>query len=113
MHFYLQWVQLDYQLDNMDFNNPGTYDFAFEIGLKPNFEIKTKDIKVKRYKVAVTDVMIQNEVDRIQTRNGKMTEPATADTEENVLNVRKLLHGRGKINLHVDYIKENHKLNLL
>ena len=87
IEIFAQPLPLDSQLANMDFNNPGTYDFAFEIGLKPNFEIKTKDIKVKRYKVAVTDEMIQNEVDRIQTRNGKMIEPATADTEENVLNV--------------------------
>ena len=87
IEIFAQPLPLDSQLANMDFNHPGTYDFAFEIGLKPNFEIKTKDIKVKRYKVAVTDEMIQNEVDRIQTRNGKMIEPATADTEENVLNV--------------------------
>ena len=87
IEIFAQPLPLDSQLANMDFNHPGTYDFAFEIGLKPNFEIKTKDIKVKRYKVAVTDEMIQNEVDRIQTRNGKMTEPATADSEENVLNV--------------------------
>ena len=87
IEIFAQPLPLDSQLVNMDFNHPGTYDFAFEIGLKPNFEIKTKDIKVKRYKVAVTDEMIQNEVDRIQTRNGKMIEPATADTEENVLNV--------------------------
>ena len=87
IEIFAQPLPLDSQLANMDFNNPGTYDFAFEIGLKPNFEIKTKDIKVKRYKVAVTDEMIQNEVDRIQTRNGKMTEPETADSEENVLNV--------------------------
>ena len=87
IEIFAQPLPLDSQLANMDFNHPGTYDFAFEIGLKPNFEIKTKDIKVKRYKVAVTDVMIQNEVDRIQTRNGKMTEPETADSEENVLNV--------------------------
>ena len=87
IEIFAQPLPLDSQLANMDFNHPGTYDFAFEIGLKPNFEIKTKDIKVKRYKVAVTDEMIKNEVDRIQTRNGKMIEPATADTEENVLNV--------------------------
>jgi trigger factor len=87
IEIFAQPLPLDTQLANMDFNNPGTYDFAFEIGLKPKFEIKIKDIKVKRYKVAVTDEMIQNEVDRIQTRNGKMTEPETADSEENVLNV--------------------------
>ena len=72
---------------NMDHNNPTDYDFSFEIGLKPKFEIKAKDIKVKRYKVQVTDVMIQSEVERLQIRNGNMTEPETSTSEDNVLNV--------------------------
>ena len=49
--------------------------------------IKIKDIKVKRYKVAVTDAMIQNEVERIQTRNGKMTDPEMVESDENVINI--------------------------
>jgi trigger factor len=72
---------------NMDHNNPTDYDFSFEIGLKPKFEIKAKDIKVKRYKVQVTDEMIQSEVERLQIRNGNMTEPETSTSEDNVLNV--------------------------
>jgi trigger factor len=71
----------------MDHNNPTDYDFSFEIGLKPKFEIKAKDIKVKRYKVQVTDEMIQSEVERLQIRNGNMTEPETSTSEDNVLNV--------------------------
>jgi len=87
IEIFAQPLPLDSQLANMDFNKPTDYDFSFEIGLKPSFEIKTKDIKVKRYQVKVTPEMIQNEVERIQTRQGKMTEPETAETEENVLNV--------------------------
>ena len=40
IEIFAQPLPLDTQLANMDFNNPGTYDFAFEIGLKPKFEIK-------------------------------------------------------------------------
>lgn len=87
IEIFAQPLPLDTQLANMDFNQPSDYHFSFEIGIKPNFDINTKEIKVKRYKVTVTDAMIQNEVDRIQTRNGKMTEPEIADSEENVLNV--------------------------
>ena len=87
IEIFAQPLPLDSQLANMDFNQPTEYDFSFEIGLKPSFEIKTKDIKVKRYQVKVTPEMIQNEVERIQTRQGKMTEPETAESEDNVLNV--------------------------
>jgi len=55
--------------------------------LKPEFKIDAKGIKVTRYKIDVTDEMIQSEVERIQVRNGKMTEPETAESEESVLNV--------------------------
>jgi trigger factor len=87
VEIFAQPLPLDSQLANLDFTQPGQYDFTFEIGLKPSFELDTKKIKVKKYKVDVTDEMIQNEVERIQTRNGKMTEPETATSEENILNV--------------------------
>ncbi len=84
---FAQPLPLETTFANMDQNNPTDYDFSFEIGLKPSFEVKTKDIKVKRYKIQVTDDMIQNEVERLQIRNGNMTEPETATSEDNVLNV--------------------------
>ena len=87
VEIFAQPLPLDSQLANLDFTQPGQYNFTFEIGLKPAFELDTKKIKVKKYKVDVTDEMIQNEVERIQTRNGKMTEPETATSEENILNV--------------------------
>ena len=87
VEIFAQPLPLDSQLANLDFTQPGNYDFTFEIGLKPSFEIDIKKIKVKKYKVEVTEEMIQNEVERIQNRNGKMTEPDTATSEENVLNV--------------------------
>ena len=87
IEIFAQPLPLDSQLANMDFNNPANYDFSFEIGLKPTFELKIKDTKVIRYKVEVTPEMIQAEVERLQTRNGNMTEPEVADSEENVLNV--------------------------
>jgi len=68
-------------------NVAGNYDFAFEIGVKPAFNLNVKSIKVKKYKVKVTDEMIQNEVERIQTRNGKMTDPETIESDENLINI--------------------------
>jgi len=87
IEIFAQPLPLDSQLANMDFNNPSSYDFSFEVGLKPSFELKMKDVKVTQYKVEVTPEMIQSELERLQVRNGNMTEPATAESEENVLNV--------------------------
>ncbi|MBL7726959.1 MAG: trigger factor [Dinghuibacter sp.] len=73
---------------NLDMNNPGTYEFAFEMGMKPDFSIAPlASANITRYKVTVTEEMIDNEVERLLQRFGKMTEPETVTTEDNALNV--------------------------
>ena len=86
LDIFAQPLPLDIDARQLDMNNPADYAFAFEIGLKPAFEINT-NISVTRYKVAVTDEMINEEVARLQTRFGKMTEPETVSSEDHVLNV--------------------------
>lgn len=72
----------------LNMNNPTEYAFAFEVGLKPDFEIvDLASQPVKRYKVNVTDEMINQEVDRLQLRHGKMTDPEEVTGDDNVLNV--------------------------
>jgi trigger factor len=72
----------------IDMNNPAEYAFAFEVGLKPEFNITdlAKE-NLTRYKVAVTDEMVNEEIDRLRLRHGKMTEPETVTGEDNVVNV--------------------------
>ena len=72
----------------LNMSNPAEYSFAFEVGLKPDFS--TSDLgkaKFTRYKVTVTDEMIDEEVNRLQIRNGKMTDPETVTGDDNVINV--------------------------
>ncbi|MEO6404190.1 MAG: trigger factor [Ferruginibacter sp.] len=72
----------------IDMNNPGDYDFDFEMGMKPAFEIADlKKAKFTSNKVQVTDNMLDEEISRMQIKGGKMTEPETIDNDENVLNV--------------------------
>ena len=72
----------------IDVGNPADYSFAFEVGLKPAFSLADLgSAKLTFYKVDVTPEMIDEEVERQQTRNGKMTEPATVSGDENVLNL--------------------------
>jgi len=73
----------------IDINNPADYSFAFEIGLKPAFNLADLgSARLTRLKVEVTPEMVEEEVERQRTRNGKMTEPETVSSDENVLNLQ-------------------------
>lgn len=78
-------------LPNADFkpamDAPVDYSFDFEIGLKPAFEIGLNKTKATFYKVKATEQMINDEVERLQNRLGKMTEPETVSSDDNVLNL--------------------------
>ncbi len=70
-----------------DMNQPGDYAFAFEVGLRPDININPQDIHVTRYRINVTEQMIDDEISHLQTRNGKMAYPDSVESEENILNV--------------------------
>jgi trigger factor len=72
---------------SLDVNQPGDYTFSFEIGLKPEINIDWDNMKGTFYKITVADDVLDEEVDRLLTRFGKMTEPETVGNEEEVLNV--------------------------
>ena len=72
-----------------NFNEPKEYSFSFEIGLKPIFSLPNfETLPTTLHLVDATPEMIQEELDRMQQRLGKMTEPETITKEEDVINVR-------------------------
>ena len=86
---FAQPMALDNGAPKLDYANPAEYEFGFEIGLKPNFELApVKKAKLTLHKVTVTDEMVQEEVDRMQVKGGKMTEPEEVNSLDNVLNVQ-------------------------
>lgn len=86
---FAQPMALENGAPKLDYANPAEYEFGFEIGLKPSFEIAPlKKAKLTLHKVKVTDEMVQEEVNRMQIKGGKMTEPEEVSDEENVLNVQ-------------------------
>lgn len=87
LDIFAQPLPLDSDARALDMNNLNDYVFAFEIGLKPDFNVNVNDIKVTRYKINVTDEMINEEISRLQIRNGKMTDPETVTSEDHVVNV--------------------------
>lgn len=81
-------LPLDMNLKDLDVNNPVNYNFSFEVGLKPEFEVADLSKgNFLRYKVNVTDEMITQETDRLQDRYGNEKELDTVNSEEDVLNV--------------------------
>lgn len=83
-----QPLPLRSDLREINMNNPADFEFAFEIGLKPDYTLP--DIgkaKVTLHKVEATDSMVDEEIARMQVKGGKMTEPEVVDNEENVLNI--------------------------
>ena len=83
-----QPLPLPNDMRNMDINNPTDYAFDFEMGLKPDYALADLGkAKVTLHKVNATDAMVVEEINRMQIKGGKMTEPELIDNEENVLNV--------------------------
>ncbi|WP_447640083.1 MULTISPECIES: trigger factor [Chitinophagaceae] len=71
----------------IDVNSPKDYTFSFEVGLEPEVSIDPKNIKVTRYKVDVTDAMVDEEINKLQLRHGKYSEPENISGDDAVLNI--------------------------
>jgi trigger factor len=72
----------------INMSKPDEYAFAFEVGLKPHFDlVDLSGLHPLRYKIEVTPEMIDEEIERLRSRNGKMTEPELVSGDDNVLNL--------------------------
>jgi trigger factor len=88
LDIFAQPLPVDLNLSQLDMNNPSNYDFSFEVGMKPEFSLPALGAqKIKKFKVQVTDDMLDEEVDRLRSRYGNMTEPEEVTGDENVLNL--------------------------
>ncbi len=70
-----------------DMNKPSDFDFAFEIGLKPDFEITPLNKKgtITRYKIKVSDKLVNDEVENISRRAGKVENPETFEKDTDIV----------------------------
>ncbi len=88
LDIFAQPLPVEMDIRQLDVNNPADYTFHFEIGMKPDFALADlSKANTIRYKVKITDEMINNEITRLQNRYGNMKDENTVNTEENVLNV--------------------------
>jgi trigger factor len=85
---FAQPLPLDTDLSKLDVHNPTEYNFDFEVGLKPQFELADLGkAKITAYNIDITDEMIQSEVERLQNRYGNVVDKDAVDGDENILNV--------------------------
>jgi len=75
------------EMARLDMNKPVDIDFAFEVGLKPEFEIPAikEKTKLTRYKISVTDKMMEDEIERIKRRYGKVESQEAASDKEDII----------------------------
>ena len=74
-------------MGRLDMSNPNDVDFSFEVGIKPEFEIPAIKDKAAftRYKIAVSDKMMDDELERIKRRFGKVESQETVNDKEDIL----------------------------
>ncbi|MGN7821676.1 trigger factor [Chitinophaga varians] len=85
-----QPLSLEKTAKNLDFANPEEYAFEFEVGLKPTFEVtplENDKTTLTRYKVIVTDEMVNDELQRLQLKGGKPSEVEAVSVEDDIINV--------------------------
>jgi len=88
LEIFAQPLPMAMNLTQLDVNKPDNYTFEFELGMKPDFQLPDLAAQnLKRFKVDVNEEMVNEEVERLRTRYGNMTEPEAVIGDENVLNV--------------------------
>jgi len=88
LDIFAQPLPIEIDVHQLDMNNPAEYVFHFEVGMKPDFALADlSTAKTTRYKVTVTDEMINNEIERLQNRYGNMKDLDKVENDDNVLNV--------------------------
>ncbi len=81
-------LPMESDLRKLDMNKPEEYDFPFEIGLKPEITLDAlSTAKPTFYKVKVTPEMVDEEIEKLVTKNGDLKDAETVSSPENVLNV--------------------------
>jgi trigger factor len=88
VEIFAQPLPVEEATPQLDHNSPSEYDFSFEIGLKPSFEVTNLGAGVfTRYVINITDAMIEEEVSRLQLRHGNLTDQSEVSSDNNVVNV--------------------------
>lgn len=96
----------------IDMNQPTEYAFAFEVGLKPDFAVANlSDAQLNRYKISVTDQMVDEQINQLQTHNGINSPQEAVTAADNKLDMQ-FIESDAEGNEVTDGIKENKTVTL-
>jgi trigger factor len=85
---FAQPLPMENDLRKLDMNKPEEYEFPFEIGLKPAVTLDALSAsKPVFHKVKTTQEMVDEEVEKLVTKNGDLKDAEIVSAAENVLNV--------------------------
>jgi trigger factor len=85
---FAQPLPMENDLRKLDMNKPEDYEFPFDIGLKPEIGLEAlSSAQPIFHKVKVTPEMVNEEVEKLVTKNGDLKDAETVSAPENVLNV--------------------------
>ena len=85
-------------LDNQNWENPDRFNFEYEMGLVPDFDIDfKKKIKVVRNIIKVDDKLLDKEVEQMRRRFGKLEDAETSGDKDMVLGDLIELNAEGNI----------------
>lgn len=83
-----QPMPLEADITELDHNAPASYSFSFELGLKPDIQLPDlKNLEVTRYNVKVTDEMVNEQVNAMQRRLGKVEDVTAIENDDTILNL--------------------------
>ncbi len=81
-----------------DWEQPGDFEFSYEVGLAPDFELKfSEKDKFKFYKVKIDDKLIDKQLEDLRRRYGKMSQVEEANEKDLVLGVFQELDKSGEV----------------
>ena len=85
---FAQPLPMENDLRKLDMNKPEDYEFPFDIGIKPEITLDAlSSAKPTFHKVKVTPEMVNEEIEKLVTKNGDLKDAETVTAPENVLNV--------------------------
>ena len=89
LEIFAQPLALEEEKPKLDMNQPVPYSFDFEIGLRPDFEVKALQEKtpVEKFKVLVTDKEVEEDVDRLRLKGGKLIDEESISNIDQVISV--------------------------
>ena len=98
------------QIETVDWDHQHDFEFEYKIGLVEDFEVKLDEkVKVKSYKITVEDKEINQTIENLQMRFGKMTNPDESKEGDTLFGTFKQVHGEIEHNTTLDLSKLDKK----